>query len=121
MPHPVLLRVGTLKSPTLGIPFINQTESPDQYSKNPNKNFPEEPEFAISGKVFCLRVKVFNQGSEPFGPVGQDPESFLFKGFWTQKSLFVKGLRVLGPVRASILALLAFLGRPRASNPGKVL
>ena len=76
---------------------------------------------AISGKVFLFKGKsFFNKGFEPFGPWARIRKVFLFKGFGAQKIFFIKGLRVLGPVRASILAFLAFLGRPKTSDPGKV-
>ena len=79
------------------------------------KNFPEGPEMAISGKVFRLRVKVLLiRVLSHLGPWARIRKVFLFKGFGAQKSFFVKGLRVLRPLRVSALAFWGFQGRPRA-------
>ena len=52
---------------------------------------------AISGKVFCLRVKVFLiRVLSHLGPWARIWKVFLFKGFGAQKSFFVKGFGAPG-------------------------
>ena len=59
-PEPRIAGFNTEETPphSPNIPIVPMIPT-QWYSKNSNKNFPEEPKIAISAKVFYLRVEVF--------------------------------------------------------------
>ena len=76
------------------------------------------PEWPNPGKLLCFRV-ILNKGLEPFGPVSQDPEGFLFKDCGAQKSC-CEGFKGFGALEGRRFGLLGLPGPPKGPQSGKV-